>query len=260
MTEIAHVLAWTYDRLDLVASFVSLDVLISIRRFETARALLDDLDRELAGRDEQLEAKTLWLRSMLEVEAGRWSLAQDLAKREREIAWWCTRPTTGPARFKFWPSSQSIAAVPHRARQLVCQGRELVAGRRNLLPPLEATLGVADFAGGDPGAAIAHLTAEEAAAGGGTSSREPSQVSRRLDLGRGIAGARPGGRGAGAPRRLGAGRTSARPRLDPRDTRRCRRPCPAARGDKDLALSTLEQAVEQAWAAPRTCSAARAHS
>ena len=44
--ELAHLLAWTYDRLDLVASFTLVGILIDIGRFDTARALLDSLEQE----------------------------------------------------------------------------------------------------------------------------------------------------------------------------------------------------------------------
>ena len=244
-TEPAYLLAWTYDRLDLVSSFVLADILISTRRFDTARALLDGLERELGGRDELLEAKMLWIRSWLELDAGRWSLAQDLVKREREItALYETSPN--------WPGPLHVLAelAVHRgeldeARRLAAQGRELAAGHRGFLPHLEAILGVADRAGGDPGAAIAHFAAAEAAAEA-EGLREPALLWWRGDFAEVLLEL---GHVDDAVELLDAWEPIAR-RLGRECTvahiTRCRGLVAATRGDIDLAVATLEQAVDQA--------------
>ena len=245
-TQLAHLLAWTYDRLDLLATFTLVGILIGIGHFETARALLDPLERELAQREELLEAKTLWLRSMLELEAGRWSLAHDLAEREREIAALYEMDWPGPFLV-------SVELALHRgelegARELAAHGRELAATKTGtFLADVDAILGLVDRAGGDPAAAIAHFTAAEAAAEAG-GWREPTILWWRADFAEallelGLVDEAVELLDAWEPdaRRLGRGRILAH-------ITRCRGLVAAARGDVDLALDLLERAVGQAEA------------
>jgi DNA-binding CsgD family transcriptional regulator len=256
-TQLAHLLAWTYDRLDLLASFILIDILISIGRFDTARALLDGLERELAPRDELLAAKTLWLRSMLELVAGRWSLAHDFAMREREIV---TLYETAD-----WPGPFIVCAelALHRgeldlARELAAKGGELAVTKTgNFLPDVEVILALADRAGGDPGAAIAHFAAAEAAAEA-CGWREPTNLWWRAEFAEallelGLIDDAVELLDAWEPdaRRLGRDRVIA-------DVTRCRGLVAAARGDVDLALATLEQAVDRADAVTDPFGRARA--
>jgi DNA-binding CsgD family transcriptional regulator len=50
-------------------------------RHEEARPLLEGLREELQGRDDAAEASTLWYLSLVELFAGRWSLASDYSER-----------------------------------------------------------------------------------------------------------------------------------------------------------------------------------
>ena len=129
--ELAHLLAWTYDRLDLVASFTLVGILIDIGRFDTARALLDTLEQDVARRDELLESKALWQRSMIELIAGRWSVAQELATRERNI--------TALYQTVAWPGPYFVLSelALHRgeldeARELAAHGHELLTAPGSL--------------------------------------------------------------------------------------------------------------------------------
>jgi DNA-binding NarL/FixJ family response regulator len=255
--EPAHLLAWTYDRLDLIASFVLADILICLRRFDAARAVLDDLDQELGGRDELLEAKTLFVRSTLEVDAGHWRLAHDLVSREREIdALYETSPN--------WPGPLHVLAelAIHRgdlddARRLAAQSRELAEGRQGFLPHLEAVLGVADRVGGDSRAAIAGFAAAEAAAEA-EGLREPTQLWWRadhaetlLELGRVDEAVEVLDAWEPPARRLGRDCTIAH-------ITRCRGLVASAQGDLDLAVATLELAVDQTDASTDPFGQARA--
>ena len=87
--------------------------------------------KSVARRDELLESKTLWQRSMIELIAGRWSVAQELATRERNItALYQTVARPGPY---FVLSELAL----HRgeldeARELAAHGYELAVQRRLL--------------------------------------------------------------------------------------------------------------------------------
>jgi DNA-binding CsgD family transcriptional regulator len=241
--ELAHLLAWTYDRLDLVASFTLVGILIDIDRFDTARALLDTLEQEVARRDELLESKALWMRSMIELSAGRWKLAQELATRERNIV----------ALYEMvaWPGPFFVLSqlALHRgeldeARELAAHGYELAVAGPGFLADGEANLGLVDRAGGDPGAAIAHFAAAEAAAEA-CGWREPAVLWWRADFAEALLElGRVGDAGelldAWEPdaRRLGRDRILA-------DITRCRGLVAAARGDIEVASETLERAVDQ---------------
>jgi DNA-binding CsgD family transcriptional regulator len=252
--ELAHLLAWTYDRLDLVASFTLVGILIDTDRFDTARALLDSLQQDVARRDELLESKTLWQRSLIELNAGRWRVAQELATRERDI--------TALYQTVDWPGPYFVLAelAVHRgeldeARGLVTRGYELVAP--GFLADGEANLGFVDLAGGDLGAAIAHFAAAEAAAEA-CGWREPAVLWWRADFAEALLALGRVGEAvelldAWEPdaTRLSRGRILA-------DITRCRGLVAAARGDIDVALETLERAVDQVDAAADPFGHARA--
>jgi DNA-binding CsgD family transcriptional regulator len=245
-TEVAHLLAWTYDRLDTVASFTLADILTDVGRLDEARVLLDRLERDLAQRDELLYSKTLWVRSLLELAAGRWELAYDLIERSDEIdALYQTAPN--------WASPLVTRAQVmlhwgelERSHELATNALELaVAQNGGELAHVQATLGLVDRAGGRSDAAIARFAAAEAAA---TASewREPAILWWRaefaealLDLGRIDDAVQLLDDWEPDARRLGRDRIVAQ-------VTRCRGLVAAARGDVDLALATLEQAVEQA--------------
>lgn len=241
-TQLAHVLAWSYDRLDLLPSFSYAEKLISIGRFDTARALLDRLERQVAQRDELLESTILWLGSVLEVQAGHWSLALDYMEREREIT-----ELYGDA---IWVGPVVVLAelAVHRgeldrARELAACGRPLGEREPSALAALEAIVGLADRADGDLEAAVAGFFAAEVVAKR-CDFREPSVFWWRADLAETLLEL---GRVKEAVELLDAWEPDAR-RLG-RDrivahVMRCRGLVAAARGEVDLALATLEQAVD----------------
>ena len=242
--ELAHLLAWARDR-DLVASFVLVPMLVLIGHFETARALLDDLERETTGRNEPLLERVLGLRSMLELRAGRWVLANEVGRRQREIATEYQLPD--------WAGPYVVRAevALHRgeleeARRLAAEGRELAVGDPGwLLHDFEALVGLADRADGAPAEAVAAFTAAEAAAEA-RALREPAFFWWRADFAEALLEL---GRVDEAGRLLDAWESDAR-RLG-RDRilahiTRCRGLVAAASGDVQVALTTLERAVAEA--------------
>jgi ATP/maltotriose-dependent transcriptional regulator MalT len=104
-----------------MASFLLAEILTSLGRFDDARVLLDGLEREFARRDELFEAKTLWLRSRLELNAGRWSVARDHAERERELAALYERPA--------WSRPLAVGAELALFRGELDQARRLAVSR-----------------------------------------------------------------------------------------------------------------------------------
>ena len=257
-TELAHLLAWTYDRLDTLASFVLADILTTIGRLERARAILDGLERELARRDELLQSKVLWARSLLELEAGDWTLAHDLLERERDIV---ALYETGPDWASPFVARAQLAlhwGELDRARELATQARER-AGVQNEgdVSNVQGTFGLVERASGHPDAAIPRFAAAEAAAKA-CGWREPAMLWWRaefaealLELGRVDDAVQLLDDWEPDARRLGRDHIVAQ-------VTRCRGLVAAARGDVDLALATLEQAVEQADAVTDTFGRGRA--
>ena len=254
--ELAHLLAWTYDRLDLVASFTLVETLIWIDRFDAARELLDGLDQELAQRDEQLASKALWIRSILEFEAGNWNLARDLAERVREV---------GALYELRWPGplfTQAERALHRgelvRAHELAAHGLELaLADTGGFRMWGEKVLGHVARARGDALTAVAHFAAAEALAEL-YGFHEPTVFSWRSDFAGALVEL---GRTDEAVELLDVWETDAR-RLG-RDRVLAHITCArglvaAARGDVDLALATLEQAVAEAETLPDPFGHARA--
>jgi DNA-binding CsgD family transcriptional regulator len=144
------------------------------------------------------------------------------------------------------------------ARELVARGREL-AGRRpeGFLASLEAVLGLIECAEGDAGAAIAHFAAAEASAEA-CGWREPADVWWRADFAEALLDV---GRVDEAVELLDAWESDARRLARDRvlaHVTRCRGLVAAARGDVDLALATLEQAVDQSNAVTDPFGGARA--
>ena len=240
---LAHLLAWSYDRFDLVATFTFVDMLVSIRDFERARALLDDLDQDVAARDELLVAKALWVRSTLEVTAGRWTLAADFISREREIV----RQYGGHDHAG--PFVELAELALHRgeldtACELAAHGRDLAAAEVDMTASLEAIVGLANRAAGELESAIERFVAAERIAES-CGWAEPALVWWRAEFAETLLEA---GRIDEAVRLLDAWEPDAR-RLGRNwviaHATRCRGLAAAARGDVDEAVATLELAVEQ---------------
>jgi len=245
VTEIAHLLAWTYDRLDLVAIFVLVGILMTLGRSDAARGLLDQLEPELARGDELLEAKTLWMRASLELEAGRWDLAHALGERERAISRLYDREAAWPLPYLVYAELALHRGEVDRARELAVRGHELAVSRQISLEDAEATLGLVSHAVGDPDSAIAHFAAAEAAAEA-CGVREPTRLGWRADFSEALIER---GRVDDAVELLDAwephARQLGRDRVVAHVTR-CRGLIAAARGDVDLAIATLERAVVEA--------------
>ncbi len=239
--ERAHLLAWLYDRLDLVASFVLADILTTTGRFDRARRVLDGVHREVAQRDELLEGKVLWVLSMLELEAGHWALAADHIARDREILDQYGLEAEPGVLLVGAELALNGGDLP-RARELVALGRE--QAEDGILAPLEAILGLVDRSSGDPEAAIERFAAAETIAGR-AGWGEPSMLWWRADhaealveLGRLSEAVELVDRWEADAMRLGRARVLAH-------ATRCRGVFAAARGDVALAVRTLEEAARQ---------------
>jgi DNA-binding CsgD family transcriptional regulator len=240
--EVAHLLAWSYDRLDLLASFTLAGILMAVGRRARAGRLMDDLERELAPRDELLESKVRWMRASLETQAARWDLAAEHLLRVQEVM----------AQYEAaWPSPviQLADLAVHRgevghARELLAGCRELAERQPDALAALEAVLGIAARVSGDLEASIAQFAAAEKI-GEAIELREPTTLWWRADF---VEVLLESGRVDEAVELLDAWEADARRLGRDRvvaDATRCRGLLAAARGDLDLGCSTLEDAVRQ---------------
>ena len=241
--DVAHLLAWSYDRLDMLASFTLAGILMSIGRPARAGMLMDELESELAPRDELLESKVRWMRASLETDAGRWELAAEHLRRVEEVM------ALYPGAAWPHPVIQLAELAIHRgelghARELLAGCRELAERQPEALAALEAVLGVAARVSGDLEGSIAQFAAAEKI-GEASGLREPTTLWWRADF---VEVLLESGRvhdaielldtWEAAARRLGRERAVA-------DATRCRGLLAAARGEIELACSTLEDAARQ---------------
>ena len=240
--ELAHLLAWTRDGL-FVASLTLAPMLILTGQFDRARALLDDLERELTQWDEQLLERVLALRSQLELRAGRWGFAAELERRQREIADLYQSPESAGTYVVLAEVALHRGELDE-ARRLAAHGRNLaITDPGWILHDLEALVGLADHAAGALSAAIAAFTAAEAAAEARGLS-EPAIFWWRADFAEALLEA---GRVDDAVLLLDSWERDARRlRRDGIIARmmRCRGLVAAARGDVDVAVTVLERAVD----------------
>jgi DNA-binding CsgD family transcriptional regulator len=219
------------------------DIVTTIGRHDTARALLDDLVSALADRDELLESKTLWIRCLIELDAGRWDLARDLAERDREIAALYEASDQWPGPFVVAAQLELHRGELDAAREQAVHARDLATTSPGFMAHAEATLGLVDRAGGDTAAAIARFTTAEAAAEA-CGWREPSLRWWRAEFAEALLEV---GRTDDAVALLDAWEPDARRLGRDRElahVTRCRGLVAAARGDVDLALTTLEEALD----------------
>jgi DNA-binding CsgD family transcriptional regulator len=247
LAEQAHELAATAGdaQYRLQAAFSFAHVLVWSVQHGRGRALLESLHRELRECNELWSAEALWYLSLLELQAGRWALAADYIDRYRKVH--LQYATDGREHAGTLVVAARVAV--HRgelavARELAERGRTLAERQSAYLAPLEAVLGFADFWSGDGAAAAAHFAAAERAARAAEFG-EPNLFSWRaefaealLELGQLDDAVRLIDRWEREARRVGREWVLAQ-------VERCRGLLAAARGDVDVALSTLEQAVVQ---------------
>jgi len=241
--EVAHLLAWSYDRLDLLASFTLAGILMAVGHRARAGTLMDDLERELAPRDELLESKVRWMRASLETQAARWDLAAEHLLHVQDVM----VQYDGAA----WPSPliQLADLAIHRgdvghARELLASCRKLAERQPDALADLEAVLGIAARVSGDLEVSIAQFAAAETI-GEAIELREPTTLWWRADF---VEVLLESGRVDEAVELLDAWEVDARRLSRNRvvaDATRCRGLLAAARGDLALGCSTLEDAVRQ---------------
>jgi DNA-binding CsgD family transcriptional regulator len=211
--------------------------------FDRARALLESLHREWSERDEWLSAGALWGLTMVELRAGRWSLAAEYADRGREVALQYSIDEKEP------PQRTAVAALvaAHRgdfdlATRLATRGRDAAKGQPTMVGWYEAVRGLVEFWNGDPSRAVARFAAAERA-GRAAELVEPSVYLWRADY---VEALLELGLMDDALRVLDAWEVDAvrvgREWVLAHATR-CRGLVAAARGDIEQALSVLEQAL-----------------
>jgi DNA-binding CsgD family transcriptional regulator len=160
------------------ASWARAYVLVFSGETDGARAFLENRHREWSERDEPWSMRALWFLSLVELGAGRWSLAAEYAERARELG--------VQYEMEAAPSFLPIALIAahrgefERARDAAERGRALAEREGVLLAGLVALPGLVDFWCGDAAAAVSSLrTAEETASTVGW--REPNMRWWRAD-------------------------------------------------------------------------------
>jgi DNA-binding CsgD family transcriptional regulator len=127
-----------------------------------ARALLESLQREWNERDERTTAEALWYLALVELRAGRFSLAAEYAEQARELhAPYEDEGLETPQ--PFFPLALVAAhrGELERAREFAERGRRLVDAQGLFLPAPVATLGLVDQWSGDAAAAVERFAAAE---------------------------------------------------------------------------------------------------
>jgi DNA-binding CsgD family transcriptional regulator len=153
------------------ASWARAYVLVWSVETDRARAFLESRHREWSERDEPWSMRALWFLSLVELQAGRWSLAAEYAERALELG----VQYEMEAAPSFYPTALVAAhrGEFERARHAAERGRALADREGVLLAGLVALPGVVDFWSGDAGAAVPSLAnAEETASAVGW--REPN--------------------------------------------------------------------------------------
>jgi DNA-binding CsgD family transcriptional regulator len=150
-------------------------------QIDRARTLLEGLHQELSERDELRSADALWYLSLVELAAGRLSLAAGYADRQREIKrQYAIGDQEDP--LAVWIVARIAAHLGQldRARELAELSRELTHAQPVFLAGQEAVLGLVAAWSGKPGEAIARFAAaDDARYGAGV--RDPSDFWWRAD-------------------------------------------------------------------------------
>jgi DNA-binding CsgD family transcriptional regulator len=139
-------------------------VLVFSCLFDRARTLLKSLHREWSERDEWLSAGPLWSLTMVELRAGRWSLAAEYADRGREVALQYSIDEREPTQ----RTAVAALVAAHRgdfdlATRLATRGREAAKGQPTMVGFYEAVRGLVEFWNGDPSKAVARFAAADRA-------------------------------------------------------------------------------------------------
>jgi DNA-binding CsgD family transcriptional regulator len=157
------------------------EVLVFSCLLDRARALLESVHREWSERDEWLSAEPLSWLTLVELRAGRWSLAAEYADRGREVALQYSIDEKEP------PVRTALVALvaAHRgdfdlARRLAKRAREAAKGQLMGSVWYEGVLGLVEFWTGDPSRAVARFAAAERA-GRAAELVEPSVYLWRAD-------------------------------------------------------------------------------
>jgi DNA-binding CsgD family transcriptional regulator len=153
------------DRRQLLETGLNLGhVLVYSCLFDRARTLLESLHREWSERDEWLSAAPLWGLTMVELRAGRWSLAAEYADRGREVALQYSIDEREPIQ----RTAVAALVAAHRgdfdlATRLATRGREAAKGQPTMVGFYEGVRGLVAFWNGDPSKAVARFAAAERA-------------------------------------------------------------------------------------------------
>jgi DNA-binding CsgD family transcriptional regulator len=220
-------------------------VLMWSAQHEQGRALLEGLHREVRDHDERASHSALWYLSLLELQAGRWSVAADHIGRAREIVrLYAVDAEEDAANFTAAGRIAVQRGELAQARDFAERGREVANTQVAFIAPLEGILGFAELWSGDPAAAVERFEAAERAAAS-VEIREPTIYWWRAEF---VEALLELGRADDAVELLDAWEAAAA-RVD-RDwvlaqVTRCRGLVAAARNDVDGAVATLEAAVAQ---------------
>lgn len=227
------------------AAFLLASVLIWSGRLDPARTLLEDLHLELCERDERRSAEALWYLSLVELAAGRLSLAADYAERQREIKHqYAIGEDEDP--LAIWVVARIAAhrGELDRARELAERSRALAHAHPLFVAGQEGVLGLVEAWSGKPDKAVPRFAAADQLRYG-TGVRDPSDFWWRaeyaaalLEVGRIDDAIGLLDRWEADAARLGRERVLA-------SVRRARGLVAAARGEIQEAMTLLEQAIAE---------------
>ena len=233
-------------------------ILVWTDQWDRARELLAAVGDEARDRDEQAVASASWYLAHVELRAGRWPLAAEYAATALDIEVQYSPDGRPPASMLI--AAAMIAAHQGRlddARTTAVDGLELSVGQPAFLMQFQGVLGWVDFWQGDAESAAERFTAAEAF-GREAELLEPNHFEWRGDeieclaqLGRVQEAAELLDDWEATAIRVGRDRVVAK-------TTRCRGLLAAVRGEIEVALELLEEAVERHAAAGDPFGRARA--
>jgi DNA-binding CsgD family transcriptional regulator len=222
------------------ATWVRAHVLVWSVETERARELIERWHGEWSERDEPYSAGALWYGAFVELWAGRWPLAAEYAERSREVA--AQYGIEVPQQFFPLALIEAHLGDLEHAREVAQHWADLAREQAPVFPAPAAGLGLVDLWAGDAAAAAASFAiAEEKAAR--VDWREPNMrwwraqyVEALLELGEVDQAARLLDEWEADAVRVGREWVLTQ-------VTRCRGLIAAARGDVELAISLLEEAV-----------------